>query len=125
MSWSGLRGASGEDPDALKEGKPPVAVPELLAALARRKGWGRRLEGARIHECWEEIAGEQLAAHAEPIRLHGGVLILRAESPAWATQVRYLTAELVRRANEILGEGQVSSVQVVTGPRERPRSDPP
>lgn len=124
MSWSGLRGAGGEDPDAPREGKPPAAVPDLLAALARRKGWARRLEGARIHERWNDIAGEQLAAHAEPVRLHGGVLILRAESPAWATQVRYLTAELVRRANEILGEGQVVSVQVVTGPRERGHTDP-
>ena len=104
-----------------KEGKAPAPLEKLIGDVARRKGWGRRLEGARIHQHWAEIAGEQLAAHAEPVRLHGGVLVLRAESAAWATQVRYLTADLVRRANDVLGEGQVVSVQVIAGPR--PRTD--
>ena len=122
MSWSGSRGGgAGEEPYAPKEGKPPAPLEKLIGDVARRKGWGKRLEGARIHQHWAEIAGEQLAAHAEPVRLHGGVLVLRAESAAWATQVRYLTADLVRRANDVLGEGQVVSVQVIAGPR--PRND--
>ena len=115
MSWSGSRGSAGEQPDAPKEGKAPAPLEQLIGDVARRKGWGKRLEGARIHERWTEIAGAQLAAHAEPVRLHGGVLVLRAESAAWATQVRYLTGDLMRRANEVLGAGQVASVQVVVG----------
>lgn len=122
MSWSGSRGDAGESPDAPREGRAPTPLQQLLGDVARRRGWGKRLEGARIHELWREIAGEQLATHTEPVRLHGGVLVLRAESAAWATQVRYLSADLVARANQVLGEGQVASVQVVTGPRtaERP-----
>jgi predicted nucleic acid-binding Zn ribbon protein len=116
VRWSGLRGESGDQPDVPREGGAPAPLGQLIGAIAGRRGWHRRLEGARIHERWNEIAGEQLAAHTEPVRLHGGVLVLRAESPAWATQVRYLTADLVQRANDVLGDGQVATVQIVTGP---------
>jgi predicted nucleic acid-binding Zn ribbon protein len=67
-----------------------------------------------VHEVWDEIAGPQVAEHVRPVRLHGGVLVVRADSPAWATQVRYLATDLMRRANEVLGDGQVASVTVVT-----------
>lgn len=116
MSWSGLRGPEGEDPDARPEGKAPAPLGQLVGAIAGRRGWRTRLEGARIHERWADIAGEQLAAHTAPVRLHGGVLVLRVASAAWATQVRYLTGELMARANEVLGEQQVTSVQIVIGP---------
>lgn len=92
----------------------------LLSAVVEGRGWRERLRGARVHAAWQEIAGPELARHTEPVRLHGGALVLRAASPAWATQVRYLGADLVARANAVLGEGQVHRVTVVTGrPGER------
>lgn len=112
--WHGLPGED-EYPDSKPPGPVPSGVAGVLGDLARRKGWLRRLEGARIYEAWIEIAGEQLALHTEPVRLHGGVLVLRAESAGWATQVRYLTAELVARADAVLGAGTVQQVTVVTG----------
>lgn len=101
------------DPDApLRE---PAPLADALAVLAARGGWQARLDGARIHERWPEIAGEQLARHAQPLRLHGGVLVLRVADPGWATQVRYLSGALVAQANAVLGAGQVRQVTVVLG----------
>ncbi|HUH07800.1 MAG TPA: DUF721 domain-containing protein [Egibacteraceae bacterium] len=94
----------------------PARLDGLLDALARRSGWGRRLEGARVHGLWAQIAGEQLAAHAEPVRLQGGVLVIRADSAMWATQVRYLSSDIAQRANQVLGAQPVKRVSVVTGP---------
>jgi hypothetical protein len=94
----------------------PAPLAALLDAVRARPGWAARLEGARIHSCWNEIAGDQLARHAEPVRLAGGVLVVRAVSPAWAEQVRYLAGEVARRANDVLGPGSVRQVTVLTGP---------
>lgn len=104
--------------DPRRQGQPPP-LGDALQAFLRGKGWGRRLEEARVHEVWEQIAGEGLAGHVQPVRLHGGVLVLQADSPAWATEVRFLTAELIRRSNDVLGEGQVRSVTVVTAEHRR------
>jgi predicted nucleic acid-binding Zn ribbon protein len=104
------------DPDdpARKEAPQPLAG--LVEALTSKRGWSRRLAGAQVHARWAEIAGADLAAHTEPVRLHGGVLVLRVDSAAWATQVRYLTGDLARRANDVLGEGSVTSITLTTGP---------
>ena len=99
----------------------PSSIADALDAVRARPGWALRLEGARIHERWVEIAGDQLARHAEPVRLAGGVLAVRASSPAWAEQVRYLASGLARRANEVLGAGTVRQVTVVTGPLQTRR----
>lgn len=101
---------------------PPKPLGDALSEVARRRGWVRRLEDARVHLVWEDIAGAPLAAHTEPVRLHGGVLVVRADSGTWATQVRYLTAVLLERANETLGAGRVQRVTVVTGTLGGPAS---
>ncbi len=105
-----------QEPEAPRPPTQPSPLADALAALVRRSGWGSRLEGARVHARWEEIAGAALAAHVQPVRLVGGVLVLRADSSAWAAQVRLLTGELATRADAVLGEGSVRRVTVVVGP---------
>ncbi len=101
-----------EDP---QEPQAPSPLGGVLGELARRRGWDDRLRDAAIHQHWEDIAGADLARRARPVRLHGGVLVVRAESAAWAGQLRYLVGDLQRRANEVLGERRVERVRIVTG----------
>jgi len=103
------------DPDAVVAPTQPTPFGDALAALVRRSGWGSRLEGAQVHQRWSEIAGEVLARHVQPVRLVGGVLVLRADSSAWAAQVRLLTGELAARADAVLGPGSVRRVTITTG----------
>ena len=107
----------GEDEDELRpaQGAAPEPLAGLVQSLVDRRGWQQRLEGARVHGRWLDIAGEQLARQTEPVRLVGGVLVVRASSSPWAAQVGYLTGELAARANAVLGEGAVRRVTVVTG----------
>lgn len=106
------------EPEPARAGLP-LPLAELLETVSTRRGWRQRLEGARVHQRWEEIAGAQLAAHTEPVRLHGGVLVVRAESSLWATEVRHLAGALVDRANAVLGAGQVHKLRVTSGENRR------
>lgn len=106
--------------DAVTGGGAPVEVSGVLSELAQARGWAPRLRGAQVHDVWQEAAGDDLARHVRPVRLHGGVLVLEASSSGWATQVRYLTADLARRLNEALGGELVSQVRVVTQRGSRP-----
>jgi predicted nucleic acid-binding Zn ribbon protein len=112
------------DPDDPTRKRAPTPLAEVMEALASKRGWDRRLEGAQVHARWPEIAGAELAAHTEPVRLHGGVLVLRVDTPAWATQVRYLTGDLGERANEVLGAGSVTQITLVTGRLQGPPQEP-
>ena len=111
-----------ESPDARPVGPDPRPLAAAAEALIGRRGWAKRLHGARVHEHWPTIAGPALAEHVEPVRLHGGVLVVRASSPAWATQLRFLSTELLSRANAVLGEGAVTSVTVQGPGGKEPRT---
>ena len=89
--------------------------------------------GVEAH--WEKIAGADLAAHVacEPTDTpEGRVLILRADSTAWATQVRLLLPEIHRRIEAVLGRSVSDPIRVVgpapptraMGPRRVPGRGP-
>lgn len=104
-----------DDEPHLTRVEGPRSLAGELGRLTRRPGWGERLGAARLVAAWPAIVGQDLVLHCEPVRLAGRVLVVRAESPVWATQLRYLTRQLVVRADEVLGAGSVAKVDVVVG----------
>ena len=65
---------------------------------------------------WSEIVGTDVAAHAQPTSLRGGVLRVRADSPVWAHEIGYLVDEIRTRANASLGMEAVLEVRVYNAP---------
>jgi predicted nucleic acid-binding Zn ribbon protein len=61
---------------------------------------------------WDAIVGPDLAAHACPVSLTRGVLVVSVTEPGWATQLAYLEGDLLRRFRESLGDGVVDRVEV-------------
>jgi predicted nucleic acid-binding Zn ribbon protein len=109
-----------EDADGagLRRLGPPSDLRTALEGLVRRRGWTERLRSSAAWGNWDEIVGADLAQRCEPVRLAGGVLVVRAESQVWATQLRYLLPQLRANAEAVLGSGTVRSVRVVIGPLE-------
>lgn len=70
------------------------------------------MQTASLFGRWAQIVGPDLAAHTSPERLADGELVVAADSTAWATQLRLLAGELVRRLNAELGDGSVRRVNV-------------
>jgi hypothetical protein len=52
---------------------------------------------------WEEVAGPAVAAHVRPLRLTAGRLVLGADRPAWAIQVKTLVPTLLERVEAVTG----------------------
>ena len=61
---------------------------------------------------WADLVGPQLAAHARPLSLSSGVLLVGVTEPAWATQLTYLESDLVGRIRDALGDGIVERIEV-------------
>jgi predicted nucleic acid-binding Zn ribbon protein len=96
--------------------------PELLGQTVSRllvdRGWDVPVAVAGVIERWAEIAGPDLAEHCRPEKFDAGVLMLVAESTAWATQVRLLLPQLHRRLDDVVGRAVVTRIEVrgPTGP---------
>jgi predicted nucleic acid-binding Zn ribbon protein len=111
------------DTDGVRRISPPTPVGETLGAVVRRRGWDERLRGATAWSRWSDIVGPDLAERCEPVRIAGGTLLVRAENQVWATQLRYLTAQLLDNAERVLGPGTVREVRIVVGPLEGAPTD--
>jgi len=76
---------------------------------------------------WREIAGEETARIAFPIRFadgpHGGILTLKAE-PGAALFLQHESSALLNRVNAFLGRPAVTKLRFVQGPLTRPPTKP-
>jgi predicted nucleic acid-binding Zn ribbon protein len=90
----------------------PAPLQAAIGGLIDESGWELDLATGSVFGRWAQIVGPDLAAHTTPQTLADGELIVNADSTAWATQVRLLAAQLVRRLNVELGDGTVRRVQV-------------
>lgn len=77
------------------------------------QGLDQRQQVARVLEGWAGLVGDEVAAHVVVEGFDDGNLLLRADSTAWANQMRLLRATLERRLVEELGEGAVASITVL------------
>ena len=96
----------------------PQPLSAAIDGLIDARGWRRRPPPGSVFGRWAQIVGPDLAAHTRPDTLADGELTVTADSTAWATQVRLLAAQLVRRLNAELGDGTVQRVKV-RGPASR------
>ncbi|HEX2049006.1 MAG TPA: DUF721 domain-containing protein [Actinomycetota bacterium] len=94
----------------------PVRLRDALGGATARFGLRDPVATGRLWAAWRDVVGPEIARRAEPTSLRDGVLRVRAESPAWATEIGYLADEIRRRADEVVGRGTVVEVRVWTGP---------
>jgi predicted nucleic acid-binding Zn ribbon protein len=99
-----------------ERGESPARIRDLLGDVGQRLGLVAAVETGMVWSRWEHIVGPAIAQHAEPSSLKGGVLRVRADSPAWATEIGYLGDQIRAAANRVVGVELVREVRVWTGP---------
>jgi predicted nucleic acid-binding Zn ribbon protein len=99
----------------------PERLGQAIGGLLDQHGWQQRAAIGSVFGRWAEIVGPDLAAHTRPDTFTDGELAVIADSTAWATQVRLLAPQLVRRLAAELGDGTVRRVKVRGPEAPRPR----
>lgn len=88
----------------------------VLDELLERRPWRSGMALGELSRRWTEVVGDRLAAESTPQSLEAGILVVRASTAPWAAQIRFLAAEVARRANEVM-EGDSSTRTPVTAVR--------
>ena len=101
----------------------PQPLSTAFDGLLADQGWQTAAAVGSVFGRWDQLVGPEVAAHTRPERFSDGELVVVADSAAWATQVRLLTAAVLRRLNTELGHGTVTRV-VVRGPAPPRRTGP-
>ena len=95
-----------------RDARDPQLFGAALQNLITERGWEIPAAVGDAMDRWADIVGADIAAHAEPLSFDEGVLAVQASSTAWATQLRLLAPDIVRRLNTELGHGTVLRIDV-------------
>jgi predicted nucleic acid-binding Zn ribbon protein len=104
--------SSGAHPDD----RDPQSMDSTLGRFVSEQGWETELRVHGVFSRWEAIVGREVGQHVTPESFADGRLVVRTDSTAWATQMKLLAPDVVRRLNEVLGEETVQVI-AVEGPR--------
>ena len=91
----------------------------LIQRLIINKGWDLQVATGKLQGQWGLIVGHDVASHViiESFNLdpsgQSGTLILRADSSAWATQIRLLLPTISQRLGNEIGQGRISEIKVL------------
>ncbi|MEP7055092.1 MAG: DciA family protein [Actinomycetota bacterium] len=90
----------------------PVGFAAAIEALLASRGWKAEVKSASVISRWDQLVGADVAAHATPVSLNEKVLVVQAESTAWATQLRLLSRSLLTRIQAEVGAETVASLRI-------------
>lgn len=110
MPWRPLTTADGAG-----SGEPrPIGA--SLDRVAKRLGVDQAAVLPALFDRWADLVGEAIAARTEPRALKGTALVVAVDDPGWATQLRWLEADLLARIAAVIGPGVVSELRLVVRP---------
>jgi predicted nucleic acid-binding Zn ribbon protein len=93
----------------------PGKLSEVLDELITTRDWKKGIAEGTLFSNWRKIVGDEVANHCEPITLLEGRLTIRAETTAWATQLRLIQDEILKTL-QTHSEGVLVEELAVIGP---------
>lgn len=100
--------ASGAHPDE----RDPQTLDTTIGRLVTERGWRTDVAVHGVFSRWDQVVGHEVAEHVVPERYIDTELTVRADSTAWATQMRLLSGQVLARLNAELGHGTVTRMHV-------------
>lgn len=107
------RVGSGAEAGGRRDGRDFALIGDQVDSLVASRGWNVDVAAGSVMGRWPQIVGVELAAHAVPVTFEDGVLTVRCESTAWATQLRLMQSQLLARIAEDVGHGVVVELRIV------------
>lgn len=105
-------GAAPEQASApFSPGRDPKGIAEVLDDLTASRGWNSPLAKSELLASWSSIVGAETAEHSEPVGIDDGVLRVRCDSTAWATQLRLMRSQVTTAIEQRFPEAGITSVR--------------
>jgi predicted nucleic acid-binding Zn ribbon protein len=95
----------------------PVPISDALARVQAELGLPETDALRALTDAWETLVGVDVAAHARLEALRDETISIAVDGTLWATQMRYLEAAIVERANALVGSRVAQRIRVRVAPR--------
>jgi predicted nucleic acid-binding Zn ribbon protein len=101
--------SSGSKPDR----RDPLLLGDQMDRLMADRGWKVDVAVGSVMGRWPQIVGQEVAQHCIPVTFEYGILTVRADSTAWATQLKLLESSIMARLEGEVGKGTVTALKIV------------
>lgn len=114
-----------------RDGREPSGFAAVLQGLMADRAWEVPAAGGTVLDRWPDIAAAispKLPSHVTAVAYNPAArqLDLRPDSPAYATQLRLITARIITTANHAVGTDAVHTIRVLpAGAAPTPRTTQP
>lgn len=103
---------------ARKSARDPQNLSSVMERMMAARGWKEPVAVSAVLARWDELMGQDVAEHAKPEKYEDSTVTVRCTSTAWATNLRMMTSEIIKKFDRELGEGVVTQV-IILGPQGR------
>jgi predicted nucleic acid-binding Zn ribbon protein len=118
----GLAGSGRDGRDA----RDPSLLGDQMDRLLLDRGWNVDVAVGSVMGRWPAIVGTEVAEHCMPVTFSDGALTVRADSTAWAHQLRLMSSSILGRLESEVGKDAVTELRVqgpsapswIRGPRK-------
>ena len=93
------------------KGRDPLTVSAVLDKVTDSLGWRTPLARTDLAAAWRSIAGAETAKHAIVEGYADGVLLVRCDSTAWATQLSLMRSQITDRIAKDFPDAGVDSLR--------------
>jgi predicted nucleic acid-binding Zn ribbon protein len=90
----------------------PRRLGEALDRLVQSMGAPSVTALEKIFGNWPGVVGPEVAQHSKPVRLDRDQLTVEVDDPAWASQLRWMSAQVLAALDREVGEGTVKGLKV-------------
>jgi predicted nucleic acid-binding Zn ribbon protein len=97
--------------DESTAGRDPKPLSDVLGKVLRRMKVSDETTAIGLFGGWRSIVGDTIADHVTPKRLEKRRLVVEVDDPAWATQLKFLEAQLLTTLRERAGD-EVDSLDI-------------
>ena len=92
-------------------GRDPEGLGAVMDAVTSKLGWSSPLARSELLSSWLEIAGADTAEHSTPVGIEEGVLTVKCDSTAWATQLRLMRVQIINRIISRYPDAGIESIR--------------
>jgi predicted nucleic acid-binding Zn ribbon protein len=101
-----------QDHNLAGSGRDPSLLGDQMDRLLVDRGWKVDVAIGAVMGRWATIVGHDVAGHCTPVTFGDGVLTVRADSTAWATQLRLMSSSILARLEAEVGKDTVVELRV-------------
>lgn len=93
----------------------PLDLPSVGSVLHKEiqsRGWEKGLASGWVTGHWEDLVGPKIAQHTTVEMVKDTALFISCDSTAWATNLRYMQREILRRITEKTGPDVITELKI-------------